>query len=73
MGEWSHGRVRLTARRDAKAAKALFKNAIERIRRHRSVTIVTDKVQTYWRSNPVWSDHAAMTRFLCFRQSFRPR
>jgi IS6 family transposase len=40
---------RLTARRDAKAAKAFLNRAIERIRRHRPVTIVTDKAQAYRR------------------------
>jgi|TARA_R110002126_G_scaffold86592_1_gene209064 IS6 family transposase len=40
---------RLTARRDAKAAKAFFNKAIERVRLHRPVTIVTDKAQAYRR------------------------
>jgi IS6 family transposase len=40
---------RLTARRDAKAAKAFLNKAIERVRLHRPVTIVTDKAQTYRR------------------------
>ena len=40
---------RLTARRDAKAAKAFLKNAIERFRLHRPVTIVTDKAHSYRR------------------------
>lgn len=40
---------RLTARRDAKAAKALLNKAIERVRRHRPVTICTDKAQAYAR------------------------
>ncbi len=40
---------RLTARRDAKAAKAFLNNAIERVRLHRPVTIVTDKSPTYRR------------------------
>jgi len=38
---------RLTARRDAKAAKAFLKKAIERVRLHRPVTICTDKAPTY--------------------------
>ena len=38
---------RLTARRDAKAAKAFLNKAIKRVRLHRPVTIVTDKAQTY--------------------------
>ena len=40
---------RLTARRDAKSAKAFLNNAIERVRLHRPVTIVTDKAQAYRR------------------------
>ena len=40
---------RLTARRDAKAAKAFLQKAIERVRLHRPVTIVTDKAQAYRR------------------------
>ena len=40
---------RLTARRDAKAAKAYLNKAIERVRLHRPVTIVTDKAQAYRR------------------------
>lgn len=40
---------RLTARRDAKAAKAFLNKAIERVRPHRPVTIVTDKAPTYRR------------------------
>lgn len=40
---------RLTARRDAKAAKAFLNKAIERVRLHRPVTIVTDKSPTYRR------------------------
>ena len=39
----------LTARRDAKAAKAFLNKAIERFRLHRPVTIVTDKARTYRR------------------------
>ena len=38
---------RLTARRDAKAAKAFLNKAIERVRRHRPVSICTDKAPTY--------------------------
>ncbi|MEP2785083.1 MAG: DDE-type integrase/transposase/recombinase [Pseudoruegeria sp.] len=38
---------RLTARRDAKAAKAFLKKAIERVRLHRSVSICTNKAPTY--------------------------
>jgi IS6 family transposase len=38
---------RLTARRDAKAAKAFLKKAIERVRLHRPVSICTDKAPTY--------------------------
>jgi len=38
---------RLTTRRDAKAAKAFLKKAIERVRLHRPVSIVTDKAPTY--------------------------
>lgn len=86
---------RLTARRDAKAAKAFLNKAIEPVRLHRPVTIVTDKAQAYrrvireinhrydphfdsirhidhkWRNNLIESDHAAMKRFLGYRQSFR--
>jgi IS6 family transposase len=40
---------RLTARRDAKAAKAFLNKAIERVRLHRPVSIVTDKAQAYRR------------------------
>ena len=40
---------RLTARRDAKAAKAFLKKAIERVRLHRPVAICTDKAPTYRR------------------------
>ena len=40
---------RLTARRDAQGAKALLNKAIERVRLHRPVTIVTDKAQSYRR------------------------
>ena len=40
---------RLTARRDAKAAKAFPNKAIERVRLHRPVTICTDKAQAYAR------------------------
>ncbi len=40
---------RLTARRDAKAAKAFLNKAIERVRLHRPVTIHTDKAPTYKR------------------------
>lgn len=40
---------RLTARRDAKAARAFLRKAIERVRLHRPVTIVTDKAPTYAR------------------------
>ena len=40
---------RLTARRDAKAAKAFLNKAIERVRLHRPVIIVTDKAPTYAR------------------------
>jgi IS6 family transposase len=40
---------RLTARRDAKAAKAFLNKAIERVRLHRPVTICTDKAYTYRR------------------------
>ena len=42
---------RLTARRDAKAAKAFLNKAIERVRLHRPVTIVTDKAQACRRVN----------------------
>lgn len=45
-----HGHLidfRLTARRDAKAAKAFLRKAIERVRLHRPVTICTDKAPTY--------------------------
>nr|WP_252731467.1 transposase [Lentibacter algarum] len=41
--------LRLTAQRDAKAAKAFLNKAIERVRLHRPVTIVTDKAQAYRR------------------------
>ena len=37
------------ARRDAKAAKAFLNKAIERVRLHRPVTIVTDKAHSYRR------------------------
>ncbi len=40
---------RLTARRDAKAAKAFLNKAIERVRLHRPATICTDKAQAYRR------------------------
>jgi IS6 family transposase len=40
---------RLTARRDAKAARAFLRKAIERVRLHRPVTICTDKAPTYRR------------------------
>lgn len=40
---------RLTARRDARAAKAFLNKAIERVRLHRPVTICTDKAQAYRR------------------------
>lgn len=40
---------RLTARRDAKAAKSFLNKAIERVRLHRPVSIVTDKAPTYRR------------------------
>nr|WP_264479460.1 transposase [Roseobacter sp. H9] len=38
---------RLTARRDAKAAKAFLNKAIERVRLHRPVTICTAKAHAY--------------------------
>tara|TARA_R110002110_G_scaffold211304_1_gene424029 strand:- start:51705 stop:52250 length:546 start_codon:yes stop_codon:yes gene_type:complete len=40
---------RLTARRDAKAAKAFLNKAIERVRLHRPANNVTDKAQSYRR------------------------
>jgi transposase, IS6 family len=40
---------RLTARRDAKAARAFLRKAIERVRLHRPVSICTDKAQSYRR------------------------
>ena len=40
---------RLTARRDAKAAKAFLNKAIQRVRLHRPMTICTDKAHTYAR------------------------
>lgn len=40
---------RLIARRDAKAAKAFLKKAIERVKLQRPVAIVTDKAQAYRR------------------------
>jgi len=40
---------RLTARRDAKAAKAFLNKAIERVRLRRPIIIVTDKAPTYRR------------------------
>lgn len=40
---------RLTARRDAKAAKAFLNKAIERVHIHRPATIVSDKAQAYRR------------------------
>ena len=45
-----HGQMidfRLTARRDAGAAKAFLRKAIEKVRLHRPVTICTDKAPTY--------------------------
>lgn len=39
----------LTIRRDAKAEGAFLNGAIERVRRHRPVTIVTDKAHLYRR------------------------
>lgn len=52
---------RLTARRDAKAAKAFLNKAIERVRLHRPVTICTDKATTYRRVirgiNPWYDPH----------------
>lgn len=45
-----HGQMidfRLTARRDAKAARAFLRKAIEKVRLHRPVTICTDKAPTY--------------------------
>lgn len=41
--------VRLTARRDARAARAFVNKAIERVRLHRPVAIVADKAQSYRR------------------------
>ncbi|WP_233494864.1 transposase [Ruegeria sp. A3M17] len=38
---------RLTARRDVNAAKTFLNEAIERVRLHRPVTIVTDKAYAY--------------------------
>lgn len=38
---------RLTARRDTKAANAFLRNAIEKVRLHRPVTICTEKAPTY--------------------------
>lgn len=38
---------RLTARRDAKAARAFLRKAIERVRLHRPVSICTDKAHAY--------------------------
>lgn len=46
----SHGQLidfRLTARRDAAAAKAFLRSAIQRVRLHRPMTICTDKAPTY--------------------------
>ena len=40
---------RLTARRDAKVAKAFLNKAIERVRLHRPVIIVTNKAPAYLR------------------------
>ena len=42
---------RLTARREAKAAKAFLNKAIQRVRLHRPMTICTDKAHTYARVN----------------------
>ena len=39
--------VRLTARRDAKAASVFLRQAGERVRLYQSLTIVTDKAVTY--------------------------
>ncbi|MEP2781282.1 MAG: DDE-type integrase/transposase/recombinase [Pseudoruegeria sp.] len=69
----AHGQMvdfRLTARHDAKAAKAFLNNAIKRVRLHRPVTIVTDKAQPYRRVIRE-INHAAMKRLLGYRQSFR--
>lgn len=38
---------RPTSRRDAKAARAILREAIERARLYRTVTIYTDKAHTY--------------------------
>ena len=38
---------RLTARRDAKAARAFLRKAFDRVRLHRPVSICTDKAHTY--------------------------
>jgi IS6 family transposase len=46
---------RLTARRDAKAAKAFLRKAIKRVRLHRSVTICTDKAPTY--RKVIWDEN----------------
>ncbi|MEQ6250829.1 IS6 family transposase [Sulfitobacter sp. HNIBRBA3233] len=40
---------RLTARLDAKAARAFLNKAIERVRLHRPVAIITDKAHSYRR------------------------
>jgi len=59
-GKWRYSRrpvdangqmidFRLTAQRDAKAAKAFLNKAIDRVRLHWPVTIVTDKAQSYRR------------------------
>lgn len=39
--------LRLTARRDAKTAKAVLNKPLERVRLHRPVSICTDKAPTY--------------------------
>ena len=50
--------VRLTARRDAKAAKAFLKKAIERVRLHRLVTIVTRQSPRLCANGTNFSAHA---------------
>lgn len=73
---------RLTARRDAKAAKAFLNRAIERVSLHRPVIRGINHrydphfdsirhIDRKWRNNLIESDHAAMKGLLGYRQSFR--
>ena len=69
---------RTTARRDAKAARALLDEAIERVRHHRPEVIVTDKAHTYRRMvreidlgcDPYFDDICQSESKLCNRWEF---